>query len=163
MDAGSWFDSAYAGERVLSLDEVFALTRGRVALNVEIKSPQSDWLATAKILAHRLENSERLRTTVVSCFDMQALYALRSESSAARLGVLWKDPDLKDAWRHAAQLQAVSLHPHWLLADAATIQAAHDRGLSVLGWTVNEPRDIERLKRVGVDGIMSDFPERLVQ
>jgi glycerophosphoryl diester phosphodiesterase len=163
MDAGSWFDPIYAEERVLSLDEVFELTRGRAALNVEIKSVESDWPATARKLAERLEDTERQRTTIVSCFDMGALYALRRENASTRLGVLWKDADLTDAWRHAAQLQAVSLHPHRFLADAATIQIAHERGLSVLVWTVNEPPDIERLQALGVDGIMSDYPERLAE
>lgn len=161
MDAGSWFDPAYADERVLSLDEVFDLTRGRTGLNVEIKSVESDWPTTARKLAERLEGGERWRTTIVSCFDMGALHALRRESSAARLGVLWKDADLEEAWRHAAQLRAVSIHPHWLLADAGTVRAGQERGLSVLVWTVNEPAEINRMKAVGVDGIMSDFPERL--
>lgn len=161
LDAGSWFDPVYGAERVPSLDELFDLTRGRVDLNVEIKSPQIDWQATAKRLAEKLKDPERCRSTVVSCFDMGALHALRSESAGARIGVLWKDPNLEDAWRQAVELQAVSLHPHWLLADAKTLQAAHERGLSVLVWTVNEPADIERLASLGVDGIISDFPERL--
>jgi glycerophosphoryl diester phosphodiesterase len=161
MDAGSWFDPVYAGERVMSLDEVFELTRGRIALNVEIKSPEPDWQATARQLAERLQDSERRRSTLVSCFDMGALYALRRESAAARLGVLWKDADLTEAWQHAARLQAVSVHPHRLLVDAEMLQSAHDRGLSVLVWTVNEPPEIDRLAALGVDGIFSDFPERL--
>lgn len=162
MDAGSWFDPVYAGERVLSLDEVFDLTRGRVELNVEIKSPQADWQATVQKLAAKLKDAERNRATIVSCFDMGALRAMRRESAAVRIGVLWKEPNLEDAWRQAAELRAVSFHPHWLLADAQTVQAAHERGLSVLVWTVNEPADMQRLASLGVDGIISDFPERLL-
>jgi glycerophosphoryl diester phosphodiesterase len=162
MDAGSWFDPIYADERVLSLDEVFELTRGRVALNVEIKSPEPDWQATARILAERLTDDDRRRNTVVSCFEMGALYALRRESGEARIGVLWQDPELESAWRHATELQAVSLHPHRLLANAVTVGAAHDRGLSLYVWTVNQPQDIDRLAALGVDGIISDFPERLI-
>jgi glycerophosphoryl diester phosphodiesterase len=48
------------------------------------------------------------------------------------------------------------------LVTAETVRAAHSLGLEVHVWTVNEPRDMERLLAIGVDGLMSDYPERLV-
>jgi len=46
---------------------------------------------------------------------------------------------------------------------AAVVAAARAGGLGVLGWTVNDPRDYDRLDAAGVDGVFTDFPERFLQ
>jgi len=58
-----------------------------------------------------------------------------------------------------AGLAAVSLaHP---LIDAATVEAAHRRGLMVFTWTVDQPSDIELVLEAGVDGVCSNLPSRV--
>ncbi len=161
LDAGSWFDARWAGARVPALAEVLALTAGRAALNVEIKSPAPDWEATAAALLTLLERAGRLDETIISSFDHGALAAVRARSRAARLGVLWHTADLEGMWAAAAQFEAVAVHPLWGLVDADIIAAARRRGLAVNVWTVNDSDAIAELVRAGVDGIISDFPERL--
>ena len=51
--------------------------------------------------------------------------------------------------------------PHFLDLDAAQLERAHTLGLKVVVWTVNEPGDIERMLALGVDGIISDYPDRV--
>jgi glycerophosphoryl diester phosphodiesterase len=162
LDAGIWFGRSYEGLRVPSLEDVLEQTRGRAELNVEIKSPASDWAATAEVLVEMLRRHRRLQPTVVSSFEMGALRAVREAAPEAPIGVLWQNTDIEALWEEAERLRAVSVHPHWMLASPDLIATAHARGLRVLVWTVNEPGDIARLAADGVDGIMSDFPERLV-
>jgi glycerophosphoryl diester phosphodiesterase len=60
---------------------------------------------------------------------------------------------------------ALQIPENWegrALVTPGTLQAAHALGLEVHVWTVNEPQDMERLLDFGVDGLMSDYPERLV-
>ncbi len=160
LDAGAWFSPAYAGARVLSLAEVLDLTDGRAALNVEIKSPEPDWEATAEGLVRLLEARGVLQRTVISSFELGALQAVRALAPAARLGVLWQTADLDRAWARAAALGAQSVHLLWGLVDAAAVAAARHRHLTLIAWTVNEAEDIQRLASLGTDGIISDFPER---
>jgi glycerophosphoryl diester phosphodiesterase len=161
LDAGAWYGPAFVGLQVPTLDEVLELTRGRADLNVEIKSPPPDWAATAAVLRDVLDRHDRMSSTVISSFDMGALRAVREAAPRARLGVLWQSTDFAGMWAAAEELEAVSVHPHWMLADSEVIAAAHARAWQVLVWTVNEPDDIARLAAAGVDGIMSDYPERL--
>ena len=144
-----------------SLDEVLDLSAGRAELNVEIKSPEPDWDATAQVVIELLTAKRRLESTIISSFEMGALRAVRERSTAARIGVLWHSADLDPMWLLAEGLQARSVHPEWSLVDAALIEHAHARGLAVITWTVNEPTTMAALAALGVDGIISDYPERL--
>lgn len=160
MDAGAWFDPAYAGEPPLSLDEVLDLTIGRVELNVEIKSPQADWEDTALALTHLLRARGCVASTIVSCFDLGALERVRQRDDAARVGVLWQKPELAPMWQAATALGAGSVHPHWALIDKGLVETAHTAGLKVIAWTVDEPEFMREFARIGVDGLISNFPER---
>ena len=161
LDAGAWFAPEYDGARVLSLAEVLHLTAHQAALNVEIKSPAADWDATADGLVALLAATRRLDSTVISSFEIGALRAVRARSPTARIGVLWHAADLAPMWLLAETLEARSVHPQWTLVDAALIEQAHARGLAVIVWTVNDPAAIAQLAALGVDGIISDYPERL--
>lgn len=161
LDAGAWFDPAFAGERVLSLEEVLDLTHGRVDLNVEIKSPEPDWEQTARGLVALLRARGRVASTIVSSFDTGALGCVRSLGPDLRIGVLCRPQETDAAWSAAAALGAVAVHPHWSVVNAELVARAHRAGLRVLVWTVNDKESILRLAGLGVDGIISDFPERL--
>jgi len=160
LDAGSWFAPQFAREPVLTLDEVIELVDARARLNVEVKAAAADFAAAAERLIAILRRRGIMETTLLSSFEGAALAALRDRSAGARLGVLWQQPDFSDAWRLAQELAAESIHPHWLLVSAEMIAQAHERGLRVLTWTVNDIGAMRGLVGLGVDGIMSDFPER---
>lgn len=162
LDAGAWFDQSFAGETILTLEEVIEIVGRRAMLNVEVKSPPGDWSNTALKTVAVLTHAGILGTTVLSCFQMQALEKVRELSPAARIGVLWHQPEFDDAWRWARELAAWSFHPWSKVLTAEGVAEAHQRGLRVLTWTVNDPEEIGQVAAMGVDGIMSDFPERLL-
>jgi glycerophosphoryl diester phosphodiesterase len=64
-------------------------------------------------------------------------------------------------WQEAAALAAVAVHPLWGLVDADFVAAARAAACRTIVWTVNDPDAIAALAQLGVDGIISDFPERL--
>lgn len=163
LDAGSWFDPRFRGESIPTLEEVIEIVGRRAMLNVEIKSPPGDWSNTALKTVAVLTHAGILGTTVISCFQMQALQKVRELSPAARLGVLWHQPDFDDAWRWARELAAWSFHPWSKILAEDGVTEAHRRGLRVLTWTVNDADEIAQMAAIGVDGIISDFPERLLQ
>jgi glycerophosphoryl diester phosphodiesterase len=160
LDAGLWFGARFAGQRLLSLEEVIAIVGTRARLNVEVKAPAPDWPVLAPRLIALLRACGRLDSTILSCFEPGALVALRACAADAPLGLLWQRPDFSEAWQWSSQLRAVSLHPHWSLISADLLRAARRRGLQVLTWTVNDVEVMGQLVRLGVDGIISDFPER---
>ena len=159
LDAGSWFAPEFAGERVLDFAGLLDLISGQARLNAEIKAPASDWPVLVPALLEALDRAGQADTTVISCFDLGALAAVRAQSAAARLGVLWYLPDLDEAWQAVDRLGAVSLHPYVGLATPELFAQARRRGVDTFVWTVNDLETIRRLIDQGASGVMTDHPE----
>ncbi len=163
LDAGAWFAPEFSGERLLSLEEVVELVGARAALNVELKAPPEDWATLVARLDVLLRAHGLLGSTIISCFAPEALLAVRERLPAAQVGLLWQTGDFSEAWNWAGRLRAASLHPHWSLLSADVLAVAHARGMKVLVWTVNDVGTMRALVAAGVDGIMSDYPDRFRQ
>lgn len=163
LDAGSWFGARFAGERILTLEEVLELVAGRVALNVEIKSPREDGSILIPKLIAALEHFGVLATTIISSFDWWLLGDVRAANDQVRLGLLWSDPLIPWPWDRALKLQAAHLHPLWAVASRDRVDEAHAHGMWVNAWTVNDLPTMAELIQMGVDGIITDYPDRLLQ
>jgi glycerophosphoryl diester phosphodiesterase len=74
--------------------------------------------------------------------------------------LLTHEPDLSPIWDIAQRLRARSIHPYWAFATEEVVRRAHGEGLEVIVWTVNEIEAMNALVARGVDGIISDHPER---
>ena len=97
--------------------------------------------------------------TVVSSFDHAALYSVRSLDEKIRLGYLLGLTTLQTAFREMKDIDAESLNLSVRQTLARTVKAAHDRGRKILVYTVNTPAERDRLNKLGVDGIFSNYPE----
>ncbi|MFZ0660658.1 MAG: glycerophosphodiester phosphodiesterase family protein [Candidatus Binataceae bacterium] len=143
------------GERIPTLEEVFATTAGRCGLNVELKiagiEPQ---------VAEIMRKCDAIGTSMVSSFEWGALEAMRTVAPEIRAGVLAeKKPDrMLEA---AARLHAYAVNPRRDLATPDFCIAAHARGFKVLVWTVDAPAQMLALIDAGVDGIMTNYPDRM--
>lgn len=162
LDAGRWFGPEFAGEEVLTLEQAIEIFRGKVSLNLEIKG--EDAPGRLEIQCVGIVRSLRFfEETVFSSFSPPRMRLVRDLAEDARIGVLMDD-DMP--WPHglelAAELDAEAVHPARKLADAAAIARAHEEGRQVRVWPVNRPSDMQALVAMGVDGIFSDFPDRLL-
>lgn len=95
---------------------------------------------------------------VVQSFDHRSLWALGSIAPDIRLSVLTRRGDATDFQRWVDQGASI-WSPHWRDVDSTTLAAAHEAGLEVIPWTVNDPDLMDRLVALGVDGIITDRPD----
>lgn len=165
LDAGSWKDARFAGEVVPTLDETLDAVLPSGRLNLELKSRGSGEDARRLALASVAAVAQRdaFDRVIFSSFDPATLEALREVSADAGIGVLWAFAPFDEAFDLAERLGARALHPRAEAMDVRTVDRARKRGLAVNVWTVNEPADILDHLRAGADGIISDYPGRLLE
>lgn len=159
LDAGSWFGPHFAGERIPTLDEILQFAREHdVVFYLEMKA-RGVWGLEHALVA-TLRNSGVSMRMVVLSFDPQALVALRHIEPTLMTGYLYDQP-YGDAVARAVRAGARQLAPRGDLVSPALIAEARRSDLQVVTWTINEPAHMGALISLGVDGIMTDYPDRL--
>jgi glycerophosphoryl diester phosphodiesterase len=160
LDAGSWKGAAFAGERVPTLRQVLNEIPVSVKLFIEMKAGSQYYPGIEEELLALLREENSLDRAQISSFDHQALHRLHQINPTVPLGMLTAS-NLLDPIGMARAIGATALHPTWEWVSSNLVEAAHQAGLPVHAWTVNLPLAIQLMKGFGVDGIMSDFPDRI--
>ena len=150
LDAGN-------GQAIPTLIEVLELLDGRCGVNIELKGPGT--AEPVSDLLTSLSNRSLLSFPIlISSFDFKELDAA---SKKFRRGILFDK--IPDNWIELAKdYSAWSVNLAFKEVSLDMIQSAHLHGLKVLAYTVNAPSDIMKLNMLGVDGIVSDFPDRIL-
>ena len=61
----------------------------------------------------------------------------------------------------ATKLRAIAIHPNFSSLDQEVVNTIHDAGFKIYSWTINEPDAIRKAMEFGIDGIITDFPDRI--
>ncbi|MEQ8785029.1 MAG: glycerophosphodiester phosphodiesterase family protein [Pirellulaceae bacterium] len=147
------------GERIPTLEEVFETIGERVGLNIELKGPETAEPTVRRIHARDDFDYKRL---LVSSFDIPQLRRVHELDAEIPLAGLYSRPS-KEALRTATALGFLAINVSLRHVTSEFVKAAHEQGLQVLVYTVNEPDDIARMMSLGVDGVFSDYPDRVLR
>jgi glycerophosphoryl diester phosphodiesterase len=160
LDAGSWFGSEFMGERIPTLEEILEFTKKHdVVFYLELK-PGGFWGGEHALISAVRDSGEIPRCVVIS-FDPAILAALRKIEPTLMTGLL-HDGTIGDPFEKAVEIGARQLAVRGDLVTQNFIEKARKRDLQVVCWTVNSPAHMRMLAVAGVDGIMSDYPDRLL-
>lgn len=159
LDAGSWFGSEYAGERIPTLEELLAFSKKNdVVFYLELK-PQGSWGGEHALIGALRESGEIPRAVVIS-FDAAVVLNLRKIEPTLMTGLLY-DGQIENPIEKAVEVGARQLLVRGDLVTPALLTGARKKDLQVVSWTVNHPAHMRALIGAGIDGIMSDYPDRL--
>lgn len=154
LDAGQ-------GQQIPTLQEVLALVEARVPLNVEIKSAAGTGAMVASLLRDALADGWSASQFLVSSFHLPELYEFKQIAPEIPIAALVCGVPL-DWAACAIELGASALNISAEFADPRLVHDAHSRGLKVYAYTVNHPQDIRALRAAGLDGVFSDYPDRVL-
>jgi glycerophosphoryl diester phosphodiesterase len=159
LDAGSWYGSKFAGEKIPTLEEILNFAReADVVFYLEIKH-EAGWGVHHGVAGALRAANESARTVVIS-FDPSMLRNLRSLDAGLLTGLLFEKP-LENVVEKAQKIGARQICPRGGLVTPELLSEAQNAGLQVAAWTVNEPAQMDALISMGVNGIMTDYPDRL--
>lgn len=164
LDAGAWYGPEFAGERIPTLEEVLAFAREKdIVFFLEVKY-EAAWGIEHGLVAALRSAQEAARAVILS-FSRGVLRNVRRLDNTLMTGLLFDampkgGPDA--IIERALEIGARQLAPRGDLVTPELLERAHHSDLQVACWTVNEPDKMRQLIEAGVDGIMTDFPDRLV-
>ncbi len=153
--------NAGQGEKVPFLDEVFEVVDRKAGINIELKGSGTAE-PTARFISSQLAKHWSYDQIMVSSFNHHELHALKQIDPKVRLGALIMALPITYA-AFAQDLGAFSVNPCINFVDNKFIDDAHTRGLKVYVFTVNHAEEIKRMGDLGVDGVFTNYPERVLE
>jgi glycerophosphoryl diester phosphodiesterase len=161
LDAGSWFGSEFAGERIPTIEEILEFANKHdVVFYLEMK-PSGSWGGEHALISALRESGEIARTVVIS-FDPAILAGVRRIEPTLMTGLLFEG-HIPNPLDKAVEIGARQLAVRGDLVTPRLLKEARGHDLQVVCWTVNHPGHMRLLVQAGVDGIISDYPDRLLE
>lgn len=163
LDAGSWFGEQFRNEKIPVFSELLKLVRETgLRLNVEIKSdivlyPGIEEKVLAEITAFGLR--ERV---IVSSFNHYLIHRVKQLAPDIKAGILYME-GLYEPWNYMRTVGCECAHPFYMALKPEIAKELKARGLMINVFTVNEPGHAAALAEMGVDIIITNYPDRILE
>ncbi|MBE0393010.1 glycerophosphodiester phosphodiesterase family protein [Flavobacterium sp. PL002] len=143
-----------------TLIEVLNLIDRKCSINIEIKSNGLADKLVGIIEQYVTEKRWEYSDFIVSSFEWDNLEKVRLLNPSIPIAVL-TETSIEDALAFAKKIKAQAINPDFQMLSTENVSQMQQTGFQVFPWTVNEIEDIKRIQSYKVDGIISDFPDRL--
>jgi glycerophosphoryl diester phosphodiesterase len=169
LDVGIWRDEAFRGERIPTLDEVLSLTRGRIPVNLDIKTPAAIAPVIASVQGYRMLDEvvlsgcswaharkvRQLESGLHVLMNVDGLLRTLLRLLSARLALLLSRLQARTA-------QPMGLNIGHSYAAERFIRDAAASNLPIWTWTVDDPLRAKQLASLGAISITSNWPDRIM-
>ncbi len=157
FDMGSWFSYEFKGEKIPTLQEVFMLCKDKIFLDIEIKSYNIEEKVIKLIDEAKMKNK-----VIITSFKFNILKKIKEIDSKIKTGAIILSVYGIERLRQRLNIDAIVPQGSFFLTSSV-LTKAHSEGLDVYAWTLNEEFWIRRALRLGVDGIITNYPERVIK
>ncbi|USB32258.1 glycerophosphodiester phosphodiesterase family protein [Paenibacillus sp. YPG26] len=144
LDAGSWKSSIYSGERLVTLDDFLTAVKGRLLVNLEIKTEADKYPGIEQTVIDRVKKHGMEKEVVLTSFDTGALRNVRRINGEIRTGIIidGRPADLLDRLRSLGS-DFLSISYRHLTPELAA--KAADAGIQVMAWTIDDGKSMKRI------------------
>jgi glycerophosphoryl diester phosphodiesterase len=161
LDNGLWYDRNYMGQRLPTLEDILEFARKHdVVFYLEVKY-EAAWGMHHALVGALQKEQDAARTIVIS-FDPSTIESVRKLDASIMTGLLIEQGKHNGAVQKALDVGARQLCPRNSLITSELVTEAHRADLLVATWTVDDANEMRRVIAAGADGVMTDFPDRLM-
>ncbi|AXI10345.1 glycerophosphodiester phosphodiesterase [Oceanobacillus sp. 143] len=164
LDAGSWFGEEFAGERIPTFEEIIDRYRGKIGILIELKSPEQypgveEKVAEALIKRnmHKPNNSKIILQSFNHESVQRSKELLPNIPHGVLAGLTWAD--ITDEQLAQFATYADYFNPNMNIVTDELVDRVHFAGMKIFPYTVRAQEQADNLFKLGVDGIVTDFPE----
>lgn len=165
FDAGFWFSPDFKGERIPTLQEVLNLAKGKILVNIEIKSPSHGYYSATKLAEQALKEvkkTQMLKEVIFSSFNPLALEKILEIEPKAYVAILFhRDWNFVQEITKGKSFEVLNLRKDFLTQEK--IARIKGLGFMVNVYTVNEEEELRKFVNWGVDGLITNYPGRLIK
>ena len=150
------------GYFIPTLKEIVDIIPEKIFLNIELKG-QDTAFETNKIIINYLNTYNfPVSKFIISSFRWDELKKIRSFNKDIPIAVLVDSLyKIDDAIKLAKQINAVALNPNKEFITKEIVNKIQSKNIKVYPYTINTPRNIRKMRSMGVDAIITDYPERI--
>lgn len=161
LDFGGWFSEEYIGEKIPLLEDVFTLVDGKKDLVIEVKSAGDLYSNFEEILVKTLKDYHYRDTLWIKSFDHVTMKKIKKIDMGLKTGLLMAGREtLLMEQIHYTWSDFVSIAYPYLNQDL--FHEIKKAGVAIMTWTVDEPRDIEKIKALSKEiMIITNYPDRV--
>ena len=148
--------------KICTLNEILEKIKDPLLINIELKGSDTATTTSEIINDFLVKGTWNIEDFIVSSFDWFKLEKFRFFEKDIPVGILVsKSMSINEAIKFAKKIDAQAIHPNYELLNEKTIRKIKNNGFKVYTWTVNDKDKIEYMKKLNVDGIISDYPDRI--
>lgn len=164
FSVGEKFSPEHKNETVPLFDEVLAYIKDRdVFINCERKRDTGFCFADEEEVIRLLNQYNMAQKSIISSFDHRLLKNIKKKHPEYRVGILYSDTLGIDIIKYCMENSFDAVHPNFKLVDKAFVDEAHRHGIEVNVWTVDDMKDIIKMKECGVDNIITNDVELVLK
>jgi glycerophosphoryl diester phosphodiesterase len=159
--AGAWFSPRFHEEKVPTFEEVVNTAKGYIKLNIELKN-NGHQKRLAEKTVEILKQKHFDRDCVVTSFDVGLLKTVKSLDRDIKTGlIIGNKPAALENLLKSRDYEAISIN--FTVIDQDFMKLAKENNKEVFAWTVNDPKVMSDLLHLGVNNIITNDPDRLIQ
>jgi glycerophosphoryl diester phosphodiesterase len=161
LDAAKSWGGKYKDVRIPTLDEFLDYVKDKnIMINLEIKNSIIDYKNIEKMIIEKIYKYKLNKKVIISSFNHYSILRCKDIDNTLKLGLLY-DCCIYKPGKYASELGVNAVHPSFYSLNKDVVKEIKEQNIMINTYTVNEEKYMKTLIELGIDGIITNYPDRL--